>query len=32
LHAWRIAFNHPLTKERVSFEDAVPVWADGLVG
>jgi len=27
LHAWRITFAHPLTKERVSFEDAAPEWA-----
>jgi len=27
LHAWRIAFEHPVKKERVSFETAVPVWA-----
>lgn len=27
LHAWRISFNHPLTKQRVRFEAEAPVWA-----
>lgn len=27
LHAWRIAFTHPLTGERVSFEAPLPDWA-----
>ena len=27
LHAHRIAFNHPLTKERVAFEAEPPAWA-----
>jgi 23S rRNA-/tRNA-specific pseudouridylate synthase len=27
LHAWRLGFDHPLTKERVSFESAAPEWA-----
>ncbi len=27
LHAWRIAFAHPLTKERVTFEAERPEWA-----
>lgn len=27
LHASGITFTHPLTKERVTFEDAAPVWA-----
>ena len=27
LHAWRIAFTHPLTKERVTFEAERPAWA-----
>lgn len=26
LHAWRLAFDHPLTGERVSFESAAPDW------
>lgn len=28
LHAWRVKFNHPLTKERVEFTAASPDWAD----
>jgi RluA family pseudouridine synthase len=27
LHAWRIAFAHPLNGERVSFEAPLPAWA-----
>jgi 23S rRNA-/tRNA-specific pseudouridylate synthase len=27
LHAQRITFNHPLTKERVTFEAEPPGWA-----
>ena len=27
LHAWRISFQHPLTKERVMFEAGRPSWA-----
>lgn len=27
LHAWRLTFKHPLTKEPVSFETDRPVWA-----
>ncbi len=27
LHAWRLAFTHPLTKERVTFEAEPPAWA-----
>jgi UPF0176 protein len=27
LHAWRLAFRHPLSRERVSFETALPKWA-----
>jgi len=26
LHAWRLSFTHPLTKERVTFEAAKPAW------
>jgi len=26
LHAWRLSFMHPLTKERVTFEAAKPTW------
>lgn len=26
LHAWKLAFTHPLTKERVTFEAPLPVW------
>jgi RluA family pseudouridine synthase len=26
LHAWRLAFDHPLTGERVCFESAPPAW------
>ena len=29
LHAQRITFTHPLTKERVTFEAEPPVWATG---
>ena len=29
LHAWRLAFDHPLTKERVQFESPAPDWAQG---
>ncbi|HEX9785197.1 MAG TPA: hypothetical protein VGA56_21015 [Opitutaceae bacterium] len=29
LHVWRIAFTHPGTGERVSFEDERPKWAMG---
>lgn len=29
LHALRIAFNHPLTRERVTFECPAPAWAEG---
>lgn len=28
LHAWRLAFNHPLTKQRLTFEALRPEWAD----
>jgi UPF0176 protein len=28
LHAWRLAFTHPLTKERVTFETELPVWSE----
>ena len=28
LHAWKLAFNHPLTKERMHFETEMPEWAD----
>lgn len=28
LHAWYIAFTHPLTGERVNFEAPLPAWAD----
>jgi RluA family pseudouridine synthase len=27
LHAWRICFNHPITKERMQFEAPQPAWA-----
>lgn len=27
LHAWRLVFDHPVTKERLSFESAPPEWA-----
>ncbi len=27
LHAWRISFTHPISKERVSFEAEAPEWA-----
>lgn len=27
LHAWRLAFDHPLTGERMNFESAPPLWA-----
>jgi 23S rRNA-/tRNA-specific pseudouridylate synthase len=27
LHAWKITFQHPLTKERVMFEAERPAWA-----
>lgn len=27
LHAWRLSFTHPLTKQRVSFETERPSWA-----
>ena len=27
LHAWRLSFTHPLTKERVMFETSMPSWA-----
>ncbi|MBL9130394.1 MAG: sulfurtransferase [Verrucomicrobiaceae bacterium] len=27
LHAWKLAFNHPLTKQRVEFEAEKPAWA-----
>lgn len=27
LHAWRLSFTHPMTKQRVSFETERPVWA-----
>jgi UPF0176 protein len=27
LHAWKLAFNHPLTKQRVEFEAGKPAWA-----
>ena len=27
LHAWRLSFTHPLTKQRVSFETERPAWA-----
>jgi len=27
LHAWRITFVHPLTRERVTHEAAAPAWA-----
>lgn len=27
LHAWRIAFDHPVTKERLSFTTPPPAWA-----
>ncbi len=27
LHAWKIAFRHPASRERVAFEAAVPGWA-----
>lgn len=27
LHAWKLAFDHPLTKERMSFETERPAWA-----
>ncbi|MBX9679723.1 MAG: sulfurtransferase [Gemmataceae bacterium] len=30
LHAWRLAFAHPITKERVAFE-ARPSWREGFV-
>ena len=30
LHAWRLAFAHPITKERVAFEVG-PSWGDGFV-
>jgi RluA family pseudouridine synthase len=30
LHAWKLSFLHPLTKERVSFESEIPVWASAL--
>jgi RluA family pseudouridine synthase len=27
LHAWKLAFDHPLTKERMHFETELPLWA-----
>jgi RluA family pseudouridine synthase len=27
LHAWRLSFTHPMTKQRVSFETERPAWA-----
>ncbi len=27
LHAWKLSFNHPLTRERLSFEAEPPAWA-----
>lgn len=27
LHAWKVTFNHPLQKQRASFETARPAWA-----
>ncbi|RYD74530.1 MAG: pseudouridine synthase, partial [Verrucomicrobiaceae bacterium] len=32
LHAWRIAFTHPLSKEPISFEADAPEWAGLTVG
>ena len=29
LHAWKLAFNHPRSKERMSFETAMPAWSAG---
>jgi RluA family pseudouridine synthase len=31
LHAWRLAFAHPMTKQRVSFESTRPDWAQEAV-
>jgi len=28
LHAWRLAFTHPLTKEKIAFEAPPPAWAN----
>jgi RluA family pseudouridine synthase len=28
LHAWKLAFHHPLTHQRIAFETAVPSWAE----
>jgi UPF0176 protein len=28
LHAWRLSFNHPLTRERLTFEARPPAWAN----
>lgn len=30
LHAWRLAFHHPLTGARMTFEAPPPAWASGL--
>jgi RluA family pseudouridine synthase len=30
LHAWKLAFNHPLTKDRVGFEGQRPAWSAGV--
>ena len=30
LHAWRIAFTHPTTNERMEFAAPPPTWADGV--
>jgi 23S rRNA-/tRNA-specific pseudouridylate synthase len=27
LHAWRLAFDHPITKARMTFETERPCWA-----
>ena len=31
LHAWRLAFTHPITRERLAIEAAVPADLDGLL-
>ncbi len=28
LHAWKLAFDHPLTRNRMNFETAPPAWAE----
>lgn len=30
LHAWKLGFEHPVSKERVSFEAPLPPWAAGV--